>query len=108
MLTMISKIGSNKGAPKSRVWLEGTNVSAVAGFVKGASYQRCWTNTGLDLVLVRDHAIPSLGRVYTVSGKGASHSVIDTTGKKITAKFGDLDTVLVTFQRGVISIERNV
>lgn len=89
-----TKLGTNKGTPRSRVWIEGARLDA-AGFTVGARYTRACFEQSMRLAL--DPAGP-----YKVSGKG-NHPIIDITGKTVTERFNGTH-VRVAFSTGVINI----
>lgn len=89
-----TKLGTNKGAPRSRVWIEGARLTA-AGFTVGARYHRTAFENAIRLQLHADGP-------YKVSGKG-EHPIIDITGKVVTERFTG-SHVRVTFQASTISI----
>jgi hypothetical protein len=75
-----TKLGTNKGLPLSRVWIEGLRLDK-AGFHKGSRYCKFWEAGKLILRLDRNGPLK-------VSGKGESHPIIDITGKAIAESFG--------------------
>ena len=78
-MTFESKLGTAKGIPRSRVWLEGQRLIA-SGFTVGARYNRA---TGLDRITL---TLAANGK-YKTSGKGAS-PIIDITGANVTTLLG--------------------
>lgn len=100
-VTFRTKLGTAKGAERSRIWIEGERLSS-HGFTVGARYSRQWSEDGsLTLSLDPNGALK-------VSGKG-SHPIIDTTGERVRETFGKHGThVLATYTTGRIIITREV
>ena len=96
-----SKIGTNKGVPRSRVWIEGRRL-AEAGFTVGALYGRVSYQTSLTLLLKTAADQREGVQWFKVSGKG-DKPIIDITGKLVTETFRG-EKVEVTFEPGVITI----
>lgn len=90
-----TKLGTNKGVAKSRIWIEGARLIA-AGFTVGQKYDRVIFACRIVLTLNRNGA-------YKVCGKG-DHPIIDITGAAVTQQFTG-DYVTVTYSNGLISIE---
>jgi hypothetical protein len=87
MTTLTTKLGTNKGKPRSRIWIEGSRLTN-AGFVRGAEFVRVFEQDELRLVLVSRTVnldVKNLRR-YRVAGKGA-HPIIDICGKVVTDNF---------------------
>ena len=99
-----TKLGTNKGLPKSRIWIEGKRLAG-AGFIRGAEYSRQWDRGKLILIL-KGHDDPRNAEraSFVVSGK-SDKPIIDITGKAIVEAFGAGESVNVTFQPGYITIE---
>ena len=88
-----TKLGTNKGTPLSRIWIEGKRLDSV-GFTKGSHYCKFWENGRLILRLAP-------GGPLKVSGKGESHPIIDITGKAIVSNFGSKsEYVHVDYSKG--------
>lgn len=96
MKTFTSKLGTAKGAPRSRVWIEGNRLIA-AGFTPGEYYvigHGCEgeENKFIRLSLLIDDDVIAPGVTpRKVSGKGAK-PIIDLTGKWIFELFGRSET----------------
>jgi hypothetical protein len=95
MCKFITKLGTNKGLPKSRVWIEGKRLSD-HGFNRGTRYDRVLKDGQIMLSENENGA-------FKVSGK-ADHPIIDITGKAITDTFPNCDNVIVHYTVGVIFI----
>lgn len=99
-----TKLGTNKGLPKSRIWIEGNRLVGV-GFIRGAEYSRQWNRGKLILVLKGNDDPRNIEKsCFVVSGK-SDKPIIDITGKAIVEAFGAREYVNVTFQPGYITIE---
>lgn len=104
--TFTSKLGTFKGEPRARIWIEGTRL-ARAGFTVGAFYARTVTEgpaPTIVMTLLSDDDVINAPPLK-VSGKGPQ-PIIDITGKRIARVFGSLFvSVDVTFYAGRILIE---
>ena len=100
MDNMLTKLGTNKGLERSRVWIEGKRLSN-AGFVRGALYMRETTPDYIRLTIANPAETDE--RLFKVSGK-SDHPIIDITGKKIAEQFGDCSHVQVWFEQDRITI----
>lgn len=97
-----NKIGTSRGAPKRRIWLEGDRVLA-AGFAVGMEYTRAWADDSLTLTLGTGDTRATRGKV---SGKG-QRPIIDIVGEKVFEVFGaHCDAVEVSYQPGRIAVRR--
>lgn len=98
MTTLTTKLGTHKGLPLSRIWIEGKRLSAV-GFTRGTLFNKDFNylNGVLTLTVSED------GKAK-VSGKG-DHPLIDMTGKKVAAFFVGNTTVDVEYTAGKIVIK---
>jgi hypothetical protein len=97
METFDSKLGTNKGLERSRVWIEGKRVASAGFLAKETRYNMVWS--GDDLNLIADD-----NGSRRVSGKG-DHPIIDITGKQIAEFFGKRGThVFVEYHDGLIVI----
>jgi len=105
MKTFTSKLGTAKGAPRSRVWIEGNRLIA-AGFTPGEYFIDEAGGKTLHLYrLTFDDVIAPGMTPRKVSGKGAK-PIIDLTGKWIFEMFGKNHThVDVTYQPNHIMIK---
>ena len=98
--TLRTKLGTAKGIPASRIWLEGKRLT-LAGFTKGKRFDKVFNRETGSLIL----QLADTGA--KVSGKGNDdHPIIDITGKKIASYFLGLTHVRVTFEHGRITIMR--
>jgi hypothetical protein len=99
-----TKLGTNKGKPRSRIWIEGNRLNA-AGFERGVEYKRTWADNRLTLTILDADAMPrAADRKYKVAGKG-DHPIIDTTGQRVVDTFGKEPTVDVLYTFGQIIIQ---
>ena len=100
---LISKLGKNKGVERSRIWVEGSRLSA-HGFHRGTYYVREWAKDegALYLSIPSDDDVLS-SKPLKVAGKG-DHPIIDTTGASVQAFFAGYTHVRVEFQTGIIRI----
>jgi len=92
---LISKVGAARRIPRSRIWLEGSRLTA-AGFAHAARYDVIWTGTGATLALS-----PTGAR--RVAGT-PERPIIDITGERVRAL--DCDRVAVEFSHASITIEK--
>lgn len=92
--TFTTKLGTNKGVPKSRIWIEGKRL-VEAGFKVGAKYHRTLFENAIRLDLHDDGS-------FKVSGKG-DKPIIDITGKVVTDRFTG-ENVTVSYYDGRIEI----
>lgn len=100
--TSRNKIGTSRGEPKRRIWLEGDRVLA-AGFAVGMQFTRAWADDALVLTLGEGTSRATRGKV---SGKG-QRPILDIVGEQVFAVFGaHCDEVEVTYQPGRIVIRR--
>ena len=100
---LISKLGTNKGVERSRVWIEGQRLNA-HGFKRGVFYTREWSeDEGALYLTIRtgDDVISS--KPYKVAGKG-DKPIIDITGAHVQAFFAGYEQVKVEYQQGIIRI----
>jgi hypothetical protein len=92
--TFITKLGTNKGTPRSRIWLEGRRLE-VTGFSYGTRYTRIDHPTRTIITI-------DTAGIFKVSGK-VGRPVIDMTGKAVTERFTGTHAS-VTFAPGRIVI----
>jgi hypothetical protein len=92
--SFVTKLGTNKGAPRSRIWIEGARLAA-AGFTVGVRYNRDVSEGCIVLTL-------AVGGRYKVAGKG-SHPIIDTTGKDVLSTFPTSQHVIATYAPGCVT-----
>jgi hypothetical protein len=97
------KIGTSRGEPKRRIWLEGDRVLA-AGFAVGMYYTREWREDGsLVLTLGEGESRSTRGKV---SGKG-QRPILDIVGEKVFEVFGSVcERVEVEYSAGRIVVRR--
>lgn len=89
-----TKLGTAKGAPRSRIWIEGKRLAA-AGFTVGTRYtveKIQHLDTGAPIWSLK----PDPAGERKVSGKG-DHPIIDITGVHVAAAFGQSERVRVLF-----------
>ena len=93
--TMVSKLGTNKGVPRSRVWIEGKRLRAAGFHAKQTQYDKLFTHAdvGNEPALILS-AKPS--GALRVSGKG-DHPIVDITGKQVADHFAGFINVTVTY-----------
>lgn len=107
-----TKLGTAKGQPRSRIWIEGKRL-ADAGFTVGTYFVKKWSmpdersttrwEPHLQLVLLRPDDVLA-EPPCKVSGKGEK-PIIDITGEKVREFFGACAThVDVEFRKGLIVI----
>ena len=90
----VTKLGTNKGAARSRIWVEGARLAG-AGFTVGVRYNRDVSEGRIVLTL-------AVGGRYKVAGKG-SHPIIDTTGKDVLATFPTSQHVIAAYDAGRVT-----
>ena len=101
--TFTSKLGTTKGAPRSRIWIEGDRLTA-AGFRPGTRYVAKWNHASLVLITGAAATDDSTLEERIVSGKG-DKPIIDITGRRVYDHFGvAYSHVKVTYERNRITI----
>lgn len=94
MTTQIYTVRSNRQRP--RIWIEGARLAG-AGFTHGARYNVMATANILALTLADDGARKVAG--------AAARPIIDMCGRSV-APFTTGDDVSITYEQGIITIER--
>ena len=94
MTTQLYTVRSNRN--RARIWIEGARLSA-AGFTHGARYNVMATANILALTLADDGARKVAG--------AAARPIIDMSGRSCQP-FDTGDDVSITYQQGIITIER--
>lgn len=92
-----TKLGTNKGLQRSRVWIEGKRLTE-SGFYRGALYNREYGKTSIILTLSESGSL-------RVSGK-ADKPIIDMTGKSVSLWFEGYESAFVYYARNQIIIKR--
>ncbi len=93
-VTFTTKLGTTKGAERSRIWIEGKRLS-MHGFEVGTRFLKTWSEGSLTLTLLTSHDSIPLSVIGTVSGKGEK-PIIDIVGAKVRSTFTGTH-VLVTY-----------
>ena len=103
--TFLSKLGSTRAGPRSRIWLEGKRLLD-HGFAHHAFVRRQWSEGKLVLTLGTAAEYAELPREErtTVAGT-AARPIIDIVGQQVRDTFGSVGTcVQVTYRAGRITI----
>jgi len=104
-VTVRHKVGTSRGAERSRIWLEGDRVLA-AGFAVGMFYERIWNDAEGVLVLRVSGVKGPRATSGKVSGKG-ERPIIDIVGERVREVFGAYgEQVEVRYAVGQIAIGR--
>lgn len=99
---LLSKLGTAKGAPRSRIWIEGPRLTR-AGFNPGDKFHVDQTEAKGSLIL-RRFSVESVGvPVRKVGGKG-SKPIIDITGAQVRDVFPHFTHVVCEFTPNYIEI----
>ena len=96
-MTFTTKLGTAKGTPRSRIWIEGARLIDAGFTAKETRFRKEWTSNQLCLIADPD------GEAKT-SGK-ASKPIIDITGRKVATFFDGFTHVEVTYSPGLITIK---
>jgi len=104
MQQLISKLGTYKGMPRARVWIEGERLRNAGFHAKQTRYTR---TIGHDGNIPTIQLIANDAGSYRVSGKG-DNPVIDITGKAVAKHFAGFENVAVLFDPGWITIRADV
>jgi hypothetical protein len=109
MTTLTTKLGTAKGNPRSRIWIEGQRLIDAGFTAKDTHFIKQWIaasqkhDGALVLTKVQDDDVLT-DMPSKVSGKG-DNPIIDITGKQVSSFFGEkYSHVLVRFADGVINI----
>lgn len=103
--SLVTKLGKTRAGERSRIWIEGTRLTA-AGFAVGVVFLKKWDSEAGKLELTtrmpKDTPQTSRGRV---TGKG-DKPIIDIIGAKVIKTFKGCSHVRATYYKGRIVIEK--
>lgn len=102
---MTSKLGTNKGLPRSRIWIEGKRLIRSGFIAKQTEYVALFDDqTKLLILTPAEQGTVYPVRVRRVSGKG-DKPIIDITGNQVVEFFNGFTAVNVYYYETFIVIK---